>query len=448
MSSGDLSVSCGRDQTRAALTSAIILVAIVSALVVYKSGAALRTLQHVAASGSLVVRADLFHAARDSTWLDLAARTGSYLAIIWPALVFGVLVAGAVRTFVSPARVTRFFAGAPLRQQLAASFAGAPLMLCSCCVAPVFSAVRERSGKLGPSLAVALALAGQLIFRFVPDGEIRREPESIASLSHVAGRVVTPPMGDLARRCLTLGPFDTRTIRCQRESLLGYTNLLFDVRTVRTASALPTLAAKRIEESMDLARDPVAAAGPVSARVLWTPFQPARVPSLKVGDFFRAPLAPYRPRLSFVHSYRVLGDATLAWNEVASGQSDLVREVFLDRAPETRFAGETAQTLLVARTSEDRAEKVVAEITSSTPGILVLTDLWYPGWTAQVDGKVSELRRADGFFRGVPLPPGNHRVVFRYKPLSVPIGAAVSGAGILTLLLAALARPPGRESLL
>ena len=150
-------VSPGRDQAYVALSSVLILVTIVTALVVYKSSAALRTLQKVAASGTLVARADLFHYAQGSTWSDVAARTTSYLAIIWPALVFGILVAGAVRTLVSPAWITRLFAGASTRQQLAATVAGAPLMLCSCCVAPVFSAVRERSGQLGPSLAVALA---------------------------------------------------------------------------------------------------------------------------------------------------------------------------------------------------------------------------------------------------------------------------------------------------
>src|SRR5262249_22999863 len=44
-----------------------------------------------------------------------------------------------------------------IRSQLAAGLAGAPLMLCSCCVAPVFSGLYERSSRLGPSLGVMLA---------------------------------------------------------------------------------------------------------------------------------------------------------------------------------------------------------------------------------------------------------------------------------------------------
>lgn len=139
------------------VTSVVILLAIVSALIVYKSGAAFRTLQNVNGAGRFVATADLLHAGHRSTVLDAVALTARYLAIIWPALIFGTLLAGAVRAFVSPAWVARVFADSPIRQQLVAGVAGAPLMLCSCCVAPIFSAVRERSGRLGPSLAVALA---------------------------------------------------------------------------------------------------------------------------------------------------------------------------------------------------------------------------------------------------------------------------------------------------
>jgi hypothetical protein len=298
------------------------------------------------------------------------------------------------------------------------------------------------------ALTATLAFAGQPLLQFAPQAEIRRRPDSVGSLSRVGGRILTPPMGDLGRWCLATGRFDAETLRRQRESLNGYTNLLFGVRTVRTAAALPTSAARRIEDTIDASADPILAAGPVSARVLWTPFRPVRLPSAKVGEFFRAPLAPYRPRLSFVRGYRVEPDPDRAWSLVSGGEIDLIREVVLDRAPEMHFASETSKPLLVARLAEDRAERVVAEISSSNPGLLVLTDLWYPGWTAEADGKPAELRRADGFFRAVPLAAGTHRVTFQYRPLSVLFGAGLSGAALLTLVLAVAARPPRAGSVL
>jgi uncharacterized protein len=80
-----------------------------------------------------------------------------YLKIVWPALVFGVLISAALRTSLSRTPLRRLFSGSRVRDQLAGAVAGAPLMLCSCCVAPIFPAVYQRTQKLGPALALTLA---------------------------------------------------------------------------------------------------------------------------------------------------------------------------------------------------------------------------------------------------------------------------------------------------
>jgi uncharacterized membrane protein YfhO len=88
----------------------------------------------------------------------------------------------------------------------------------------------------------------------------------------------------------------------------------------------------------------------------------------------------------------------------------------------------------VARLAEDRPEKVVADVTSNEAGLLVLTDLAYPGWSAESGGRKVEILDADGFFRAVALPAGSHRVVFRYRPISVYVGAGLSLAAAVFLL--------------
>jgi hypothetical protein len=57
---------------------------------------------------------------------------------------------------------------------------------------------------------------------------------------------------------------------------------------------------------------------------------------------------------------------------------------------------------------------------------LVLADLWYPGWEAQIDGATVELRRADYLFRAVRVPAGQHRVTMIYDPLSFRAGLALT----------------------
>jgi hypothetical protein len=59
-------------------------------------------------------------------------------------------------------------------------------------------------------------------------------------------------------------------------------------------------------------------------------------------------------------------------------------------------------------------------------GMVILTDTWFPGWRATVDGKSAAIERAYGFLRGVVVEPGNHTIEMRYRPLSVYLGAAMS----------------------
>lgn len=169
--------------------------------------------------------------------------------------------------------------------------------------------------------------------------------------------------------------------------------------------------------------------------MLLTTFPPPEMGSHKDGGVFRAPINPYRPRLSFVTAYRIEPDAAKSWARVARGETDFSREVLLERAPATALpAAGAARPALVARLAEDRPERVVAELTSDSAGLLVLADLFYPGWTAEVDGRPSEILRADGVFRAVALTAGSHRVAFRYQPLSVKIGAALSAAALVAIL--------------
>ncbi len=55
-------------------------------------------------------------------------------------------------------------------------------------------------------------------------------------------------------------------------------------------------------------------------------------------------------------------------------------------------------------------------------GFVVLSDQFYPGWRAYVDGRESPIYRANYLFRAVPVPAGEHVVEFTYQPVSVGLG--------------------------
>jgi len=80
---------------------------------------------------------------------------------------------------------------------------------------------------------------------------------------------------------------------------------------------------------------------------------------------------------------------------------------------------------------EYKPERVVINVKTERAGYLVLTDSWYPGWVAWVDGTETPIYRANYIFRAVPLSPGQHTVVFEYRPASLFWGTVISGVSVL-----------------
>ena len=76
---------------------------------------------------------------------------------------------------------------------------------------------------------------------------------------------------------------------------------------------------------------------------------------------------------------------------------------------------------------------------SKNGGLVVFSEIYYPGWTATVDGKPAELGRVNYILRALPLPPGKHEVVLDFHPASVKTTETVAyvAGGLLLLLIVA-----------
>ncbi len=77
--------------------------------------------------------------------------------------------------------------------------------------------------------------------------------------------------------------------------------------------------------------------------------------------------------------------------------------------------------------------------TSDAPGLLVLSEIYDPGWHAYVDGRPVDVLPADYALRGVPIPAGAHTVELRYEPRSLRIGLAITGLATMVLLATMMA---------
>jgi len=80
-------------------------------------------------------------------------------------------------------------------------------------------------------------------------------------------------------------------------------------------------------------------------------------------------------------------------------------------------------------------ERVVIEAALDDAGYLLLSDAHYPGWRATVDGERVPICRANLLFRAVPLPPGEHKVVFTFRPRFQYVGMAISVVALAVLVM-------------
>ncbi len=90
-------------------------------------------------------------------------------------------------------------------------------------------------------------------------------------------------------------------------------------------------------------------------------------------------------------------------------------------------------------------ESVIIRVTKlNQKALLVLTDTWYPGWTATVEGSPVPILTVNIKQRGILLEPGDHEIIFHFVSQSFVIGSRISLATLfLTVLLMVF---PGRAS--
>jgi uncharacterized membrane protein YfhO len=73
-----------------------------------------------------------------------------------------------------------------------------------------------------------------------------------------------------------------------------------------------------------------------------------------------------------------------------------------------------------------QANRIDLSVHAGGRSLLVLSELYYPGWTASVNGKSQRIWKVDGALRGIVVPQGDSQVSLHYRPVSLYIGAALS----------------------
>lgn len=138
-----------------------------------------------------------------------------------------------------------------------------------------------------------------------------------------------------------------------------------------------------------------------------------------------------RPRAFFVPEAERATDEKDALRRFAAPDFDAARKVILHDGAPKQTNGTTNATVNVVKYGNN---EVIVEATCGGSGHLVLTDTWYPGWKATLDGAPALIYRANFNQRAVQVPEGRHTIRFRFSPQSVRIGGAITLAALAFLV--------------
>jgi hypothetical protein len=145
------------------------------------------------------------------------------------------------------------------------------------------------------------------------------------------------------------------------------------------------------------------------------------------------------PRAFVTSRVEVVADPTQVLDRLST--ADLLDVAFVeeplgDALPsDTNRPATAGDPPATAQVAEYSPNEVVIDVAAPHGGLLVLTDQYFAGWQASVDGAAAPIHRADYLFRGVVVPPGAHRVQFVYRPASVRRGLLLSLAGVSGVVL-------------
>ena len=119
------------------------------------------------------------------------------------------------------------------------------------------------------------------------------------------------------------------------------------------------------------------------------------------------------PRAFMVYSSVTAKTNIEAGNLLLDKSLDLRKTAILDKDVNLK-AGSGLNKVEFINYSEN---KIILSVETSKKGVLVLTDNYYPGWMATVDGKESEILKTDYSFRGLVVPSGKHIIEFTFHIL-------------------------------
>ncbi|MCL4477961.1 MAG: YfhO family protein [Deltaproteobacteria bacterium] len=144
-------------------------------------------------------------------------------------------------------------------------------------------------------------------------------------------------------------------------------------------------------------------------------------------------------RAFMVYNYKIADTHNKAFDLVSWYASQLSETAVIFKE-DARYASFMPVNTVTTSSSSVSFEKyspnhIKLHVVTTLPGLLVISNTYFPGWHVRIDGRKSKVIRTDYAFQGVFVPEGIHWIELDYMPLSFVIGFVISIIGILAVLL-------------
>lgn len=137
------------------------------------------------------------------------------------------------------------------------------------------------------------------------------------------------------------------------------------------------------------------------------------------------------PRAFLVDSFRIERNKQKTFDIMFSESFDPTKEVVLENRPIGAALSKNQKTDSTVKIVRYLPNSVELTVKTNKPQLLVLSDNYYPGWQATIDGDKTEIYRTNFTFRSVVVPEGTHTIRFAYEPFSFKLGVFMSIASII-----------------
>jgi len=139
------------------------------------------------------------------------------------------------------------------------------------------------------------------------------------------------------------------------------------------------------------------------------------------------------PRSFVVNNIEVIKDENKILDRLDNSSFDLRNSIVIEKDPPPGFANEISEDNSTANIIKYNPDSVVLQANMKSNGFLIITDTYYPGWRAYIDGKETEIYKADYFLRAVYLEKGDHQVVLKFMPDTFWFGLYLSLATVMVI---------------